>query len=93
MKKNNTLSAEELKIQQEMDKYFLNNKSSLGLWQEKEILHFMKLAQNQHEMTKKTKQITLRISEKDLLAIKAKAIKIGIPYQTLIWSHIHQLVN
>jgi predicted DNA binding CopG/RHH family protein len=35
-------------------------------------------------MNKKTKQITLRISEKDLLAIKAKAIKIGIPYQTLI---------
>ena len=38
----------------------------------------------------KTKNINIRISEADLLRIKAKALEQGIPYQTLIASLIHQ---
>lgn len=38
----------------------------------------------------KTKNINLRISEQDLLKIKARAAKKGIPYQTLLASLIHQ---
>jgi predicted DNA binding CopG/RHH family protein len=38
----------------------------------------------------KTKNINIRISESDLLKIKALAIKEGIPYQTLISSIIHR---
>lgn len=38
----------------------------------------------------KTKNINLRISEKDLLKIKAKAAEKGIPYQTLLTSLIYQ---
>lgn len=38
----------------------------------------------------KTKNINLRISEADLLKIKALAAGKGIPYQTLLASLIHQ---
>lgn len=38
----------------------------------------------------KTKNINLRISEADLLKIKAQAAGKGIPYQTLLASLIHQ---
>ncbi|OGE73599.1 MAG: hypothetical protein A3I07_01050 [Candidatus Doudnabacteria bacterium RIFCSPLOWO2_02_FULL_42_9] len=38
----------------------------------------------------KTKNVNLRISEADLLKIKAKALEKGIPYQTLMASLIHQ---
>ena len=38
----------------------------------------------------KTKNINIRISESDLLKIKALALKKGLPYQTLISSIIHQ---
>lgn len=38
----------------------------------------------------KTKNINLRISENDLLKIKARAAEKGIPYQTLMASLIHQ---
>ncbi len=38
----------------------------------------------------KTTQVKVRLSERDLRKIKAKAIEIGIPYQTLIDSVLHQ---
>ena len=38
----------------------------------------------------KTKHISVRLSERDIRKIKAKAIEIGIPYQTLIGSVLHQ---
>lgn len=38
----------------------------------------------------KTRNINLRIPEKDLLKIKARAAEKGIPYQTLLASLIHQ---
>lgn len=38
----------------------------------------------------KTKNINLRVSEADLLKIKAKALEKGMPYQTLLASLIHQ---
>ncbi|MEK7570641.1 MAG: CopG family antitoxin [Patescibacteria group bacterium] len=41
----------------------------------------------------KTKNINIRLSEKDLIKAKAKASETGIPYQTLISSVIHQFVN
>jgi predicted DNA binding CopG/RHH family protein len=39
---------------------------------------------------KKTKQIRVQLSERDLRKIKAKAIELGIPYQTLVDSVLHQ---
>lgn len=41
----------------------------------------------------KTKNINIRISESDLLKIKALALRQGLPYQTLISSVIHQHSN
>lgn len=38
----------------------------------------------------KTRNINIRLSEKDLHKLKSKAIKIGIPYQTLLTSLIRQ---
>ena len=42
---------------------------------------------------KKAKNINIRLSERDLQKVKAKAIKKGIPYQTLLASIIHQYAD
>lgn len=41
----------------------------------------------------KNKTISIRISERDLLRLKTKAAEEGLPYQTLISSTLHKLVN
>lgn len=41
----------------------------------------------------KTKNINIRLSQKDIQKAKAKAAKDGIPYQTLLSSVIHRFVN
>lgn len=38
----------------------------------------------------KTKNINIRLSQRDLLGLKAKAIEEGIPYQTLAASLLHK---
>ncbi|MFH1565311.1 MAG: antitoxin [bacterium] len=55
-----------------------------------EIARFEKAAK---ATLNKTKNINIRLTEKDLHQIKSKAIKIGIPYQTLLTSLIHQYSN
>lgn len=42
---------------------------------------------------KKTKNINLRVSEKTLMKLKAKAAHEGIPYQTLASSILHKYSN
>ena len=42
---------------------------------------------------RKDKRVNIRISEKDLLALQTRAIRQGIPYQTLISSVLHKYVN
>lgn len=41
----------------------------------------------------KTKNINIRLSEKDLRKLKAKAMEEGIPYQTLVGSVLHRFAN
>lgn len=41
----------------------------------------------------KARNINVRVTEKDLQKIKAKAMEKGIPYQTLITSLIHQYTH
>jgi len=41
----------------------------------------------------KSKNINLRLTEKDLHKVKRKAIKNGIPYQTLLSTLIHQYAD
>jgi predicted DNA binding CopG/RHH family protein len=38
----------------------------------------------------KNRHISIRLSEKDLMRLRAKASELGIPYQTLIGSILHQ---
>lgn len=42
---------------------------------------------------RKDKRVNIRISEKDLLALQKRAMRQGIPYQTLISSVLHKYVN
>jgi predicted DNA binding CopG/RHH family protein len=41
----------------------------------------------------KTKNINLRLSQKTIMKLKARAIAEGIPYQTLASSVLHKFVN
>ena len=41
----------------------------------------------------KSKNINIRLSEKDLQKIKSKAVAKGLPYQTLLSSLIHQYAD
>ncbi len=42
---------------------------------------------------RKDKRVNIRISEKDLLALQKRAVRQGIPYQTLISSLLHKYVS
>lgn len=44
------------------------------------------------ETMRKDRRINIRLSQKDLEGIQAKAAREGIPYQTLITSLIHKFV-
>jgi len=41
----------------------------------------------------KNKRINIRITEKDLLELKQKSLKEGMPYQTFISSMIHKMAT
>lgn len=41
----------------------------------------------------KTRNINLRLSQRDLQKLKAKAAEDGIPYQTLVSSVLHRFAN
>lgn len=51
------------------------------------------LAEAARNTLNKTKNINIRLSERDLHKLKARAIKEGIPYQTLTSSILHQSVS
>jgi predicted DNA binding CopG/RHH family protein len=42
---------------------------------------------------RKDKRVNIRISEKDLLDLQKRAVRQGIPYQTLISSVLHKYVS
>ena len=42
---------------------------------------------------RKDKRVNIRITERDLVHIQKKAIKEGLPYQTLISSVLHKSIN
>lgn len=58
---------------------------------------FVKLKRRYQQFAKytldKTRNINIRLSEKDLLKLKSKAIEEGIPYQTLVTSILHKYTN
>jgi predicted DNA binding CopG/RHH family protein len=42
---------------------------------------------------RKDKRVNIRLSEKDLIRIRKKAMEEGLPYQTLISSVLHRYAN
>lgn len=42
---------------------------------------------------KKDKRINIRLSSQDLLALQKRAVREGIPYQTLVSSVLHKFVS
>jgi predicted DNA binding CopG/RHH family protein len=93
MNKEIILDPYEQEVSEYMDSYLEANKGHLGEWHEEEIASIIEAAKRHVARTKKTKQITLRIPEFDLESIKQKAQKLGMPYQTLIGIHLHQLAT
>lgn len=57
---------------------------------EEEIIKNQDIARN---TLKKDKRVNLRMSAKDLDAIKAYAAEEGLPYQTLISSVLHKFIS
>lgn len=53
----------------------------------KEIMDIKQIARNTFA---KTRSVNIRISERDLLHLKAKAMRAGMPYQTYIVSKLHK---
>jgi predicted DNA binding CopG/RHH family protein len=49
-----------------------------------------KLIQAARATIAKNRHISIRLSEKDLMRLRAKALELGMPYQTLIGSILHQ---
>lgn len=56
----------------------------------KNIAQYAKLAK---ATSAKNKTISIRISENDLIKLKAVALQEGLPYQTLISSSLHKLTR
>ena len=57
---------------------------------EKNITQYSRIAKN---TLSKNKTISIRISEADLTKIRARAAEEGMPYQTLISSSLHKLIE
>lgn len=86
MKKNNiNLTKEEKDILKAQEMGLFKSVSNLN----KEKSRYAQIARN---TLKKNKSITIRLAERDLQKVKAKAMEEGIPYQTYITSIIHKSV-
>jgi predicted DNA binding CopG/RHH family protein len=57
---------------------------------QEEILRHQEIAKN---TLKKDKRVNLRMSSKDLEAIKTYAVEEGLPYQTLMSSVLHKFIT
>ena len=55
-----------------------------------ELLSIKKAVKN---TTAKTKNINIRISEADIAKLKSKSLEVGIPYQTIVSSLIHNYAS
>lgn len=83
MVKKSPLDAEEKQILRDYEAGKFRNVKDMG----REIDMYATSAQNAFA---KTRSISIRISERDFVNIKARAMREGMPYQTLISSVIHK---
>lgn len=80
------------RYEQELEKFLNQGKfiSTPNLAKTKKL--FEQAVENHNEL-QKSKPVTLRLNQKDLLKIKAKAKQHHIPYQRLISALIHQFAE
>lgn len=80
----------------ELDKYEQEIEDAFNKGKLRSIKNFAqekkKLEQAAKFTLSKTKNINIRVSERDLYKAKSKAAELGIPYQTFVSSLIHQAV-
>jgi predicted DNA binding CopG/RHH family protein len=57
---------------------------------EKEVIRYHEYAK---ATFRKDKRVNIRLSEKDLVNIQKKAVREGLPYQTLISSILHKFIT
>ena len=84
--KKNKLDQEEIEILKSVEAGEWKSVENL----EEEIIKNQDIARN---TLKKDKRVNLRMSAKDLDAIKAYAVEEGLPYQTLISSVLHKFIS
>ena len=80
------LDAEEMELLESLESGEWNSVNNL----KDEIHTHQNIAKN---TLKKDKRVNLRISSKDLEAIKTYAVEEGLPYQTLMSSVLHKFVT
>jgi predicted DNA binding CopG/RHH family protein len=80
------LDSEEIELLESLESNEWNSVENL----ENEIQVHQNIAKN---TLKKDKRVNLRISSKDLEAIKTYAVEEGLPYQTLMSSVLHKFVT
>jgi predicted DNA binding CopG/RHH family protein len=80
------LDSEEMELLESLESGEWNSVSNL----EDEIQVHQNIAKN---TLKKDKRVNLRMSSKDLEAIKTYAVEEGLPYQTLMSSVLHKFVT
>jgi predicted DNA binding CopG/RHH family protein len=77
------LDEQEQDIREAAEKDGLVPVSDQAAWKEKLIRAARAtIAKNRH--------ISIRLSERDIMLIRARALELGLPYQTLIGSILHQ---
>ena len=59
-------------------------------YKKRDIARYSKIAR---ASSAKNKTISIRISEVDLMKLKAKAVQEGMPYQTLISASLHKITR
>ena len=86
MKNSLKLDEEEVKILQDFERGEL---TSINNFKEAK----RQLEEAAHNFLQKDKRINIRISSRDLETLQKKAVKEGMPYQTLISSTLHKFVT
>ena len=80
------LDEEEVKILQDFERGEL---TSINNFKEEK----RQLEEAAHNFLQKDRRINIRISSRDLETLQKKAVKEGMPYQTLISSTLHKFVT
>ena len=80
------LDEEEVKILQDFERGEL---TSINNFKEEK----RQLEESAHNFLQKDRRINIRISSRDLETLQKKAVKEGMPYQTLISSTLHKFVT